>query len=187
MFQQVFKGFFQDVINGKSVRSVSVAITGLIVTLFECCCTPLALAESQPCDLWGTPTEQTTYSEPYCPYKAPDIPVITLNRDSQTKPIKLAEPNSPETALIVVNSNGSRYSYYYKRVVRYQDKIEDCWVWGPTDECPFGEWHWETRTTREAVPVKLRIITPLPPDPTFQPPQKDPNSTSVQMKTTVTQ
>ncbi|MDD3586187.1 MAG: hypothetical protein PHQ75_03300 [Thermoguttaceae bacterium] len=72
--------------------------------------------------LWGTSTEQTTYQKPYNPILAPNIPVVNLGQDGMS--LLDAQAISPETAIKVVGSDGSCYSYYFKDIIEYRLKSE---------------------------------------------------------------
>lgn len=80
-----------------------------------------AADENRDC-LWGTRTQQTTYQKPYNPILAPVIPVVNLGRDGRS--VLDSQAVSPETAVQVVGSDGSCYSYYYKDVIEYRLKAE---------------------------------------------------------------
>ncbi|MDO5580347.1 MAG: hypothetical protein Q4G69_04385 [Planctomycetia bacterium] len=79
---------------------------------------------SNPCTLWGTGNEITTYQQPYCPVNAPEIP-LREPKKGDSNVAKNPEfpdpfPTSPETAIAVIDSNGNRYCYYYTKMIRYR-------------------------------------------------------------------
>ncbi len=86
-------------------------------------------AESNGC-VWGGIGERTTYQKPYSPILDPEIPII-----EKTDPNELSKrelPMSPEEAISVIGSNGSRYSYYFKKdkgwkkITEWQTVYEPC-------------------------------------------------------------
>lgn len=81
------------------------------------------VTEKQACDVWGTPSEKTTFQRRYHPLlDRPDIPVRSNAPTPAGNQFEQADANavSPETAVYVVQSNGYRYSYFYSYVIRYQ-------------------------------------------------------------------
>ena len=72
--------------------------------------------------LWGTNTERTTWQMPYCPFMSPEINTIeedSPNKGSTQMDVPFSDATSPETAIYVICSNGTRYSYYYTDIIRY--------------------------------------------------------------------
>lgn len=89
---------------------------------------------------WGKAGEKTTYSPPYCPAMAPEIPLVP-SREEREKSAK-KYPMSPEDAVCVVMADGCRYCYYYREAVRYRTVSEFKWVFEPMEKmetCPIDE------------------------------------------------
>lgn len=81
---------------------------------------------------WGGLGEKTTYQKTYSELMAPDIPVELQTSPDQVAPRKL--PFSPEEAISVIDADGFRYSYYYKKERRLKKISEFRTVFEPCEE-----------------------------------------------------
>lgn len=81
-------------------------------------------SSSDPCTLWGTANEVTTYQQPYCPLNAPEIPLKESKQAGEKDPHQTVFPDpfptSPDNAIAVIDSKGNRYCYYYTKMIRYR-------------------------------------------------------------------
>lgn len=112
---------------------------------------------------WGKPGERTTYSQPYRPTMAPEIPYGPTAREQEMMKRKL--PMTPEEALTVVMSDGCSYRVYYKESIRYRPVTEYKMVFEPirkTERVPVEQINpytgtldtqWYDETTESAFPV----------------------------------
>ncbi len=114
--------------------------------------------------LWGTSSEVTTYSEPYLPYKAPEIYRIPMTSEQASQPPETADDyqgtvgNAMERLTesgTIFGTDGKLYEYTYTRGVEPRRIVETRRV-----QNNLGVWKEERVEHIEWRPVLIRVLRP---------------------------
>ena len=114
--------------------------------------------------LWGTSSEVTTYSEPYLPYKTPEIYRIPVTSEQASQPPETADDyqgtvgNAMERLTesgTIFGTDGKLYEYTYTRGVEPRRIVETRRV-----QNSLGVWKEEQVEHIEWRPVLIRVLRP---------------------------